>query len=64
MELLTKMKAMVTARKHLSPKKKEDPKEKDVKKYVHPNLLTAAVWSKDVLDMSLEKLDVGRSSEI
>ena len=63
-ELITKMKAMVISHEHPNPRKKEDPKEKDTKKYFHPKLLAAADWSKDVLDASLEKLNATCSSKI
>ena len=63
-ELITKMKAMVFVHEYPNPIKKEDPKEKEAKKHFHPKLLLAADWSKDALDVSLEKLDATHSSRM
>ena len=62
--MITKMKVMVISHAQQNPIKKEDPKEKEATKCFDPKLLTAAYWSKDVLDASLEKLNVARNSRM
>ena len=64
MELITKTKAIVISRECPNPIKKENPKEKEAKKCLHPKLLTAAYLSKDVIGASLEKINVMRSSRL
>ena len=62
--MITEMKAMVIDREHPNPIKKEEPKEKEAKKYFYPKLLIASGWSKDVMDVSLCKLHVVHSSRM
>ena len=61
MELIAKMKVRVIVHEHPNAIKKEDTKEKEARTYFHSKLLTATFWSKDVLDVSLEKLNATRS---
>ena len=62
--MIAKIRATVITRKHSNPTKKEYSKEKEVNKYFYKKLQSTADRSKDVLDVSLEKVDITCSSRM